>query len=344
MLITVLIITILISIIFILKGIYSPNYKGEISDHFNGTEFYSPYNKSEVKGIKFLLKWILHREKGVWNKVSNLESVLKRNYINSLGDLDIVFINHSTFIIRIDGITIITDPVFDKCVGLFGIYGPKRMQPTGLKINELMKVDLVLISHNHYDHLDIISLKKIFRIYSPKILTPLGVGNYLKMNNINNYYDLDWWDETEVNSEISIVCVPANHFSGRGLTDRNKTLWCGYIIKSKYGLVYFVGDTGYDEKLFKEIGKKFGDISLSLIPIGAFKPEWFMSPVHVSPEQAIKIHFDVKSIKSIAMHWGTFQLADDGMYEPKTLLDSLTDEMGIENFIALKNGESIKIR
>ncbi|MEQ8882195.1 MAG: MBL fold metallo-hydrolase, partial [Cyclobacteriaceae bacterium] len=170
--------------------------------------------------------------------------------------------------------------------------------------------DLVLLSHNHYDHLDISTVLRLEKAFQPTFVVPLGVSDYLKKNDIENTVELDWWEKT--NQKPIITAVPAQHFSGRGFYDRDKSLWCGYVIEYQNKKIYFAGDSGYGS-FFKDIGKKFGPMDISLIPIGAYLPAWFMTPIHVSPVESIKIHKDVKSKQSIAMHFGTFPLADDGM-------------------------------
>src|SRR5262249_2288625 len=148
------------------------------------------------------------------------------------------------------------------------------------------------------------------------VFTALGVKAYLDQQGVKNSVDMDWWDELTINAEIKVQSVPAQHFSARGMFDRDATLWCGFVIKRKEGNIYFAADTGYNETTFKEIGERTSPINLSLIPIGAFKPEWFMSPIHCSPEEAVKIHKDVRSKQSMATHFGTFPLADDGKEDP----------------------------
>lgn len=151
--------------------------------------------------------------------------------------------------------------------------------------------------------------------HAPQFIVPLGVRKFLVDHGIENVNQVEWWEEQAISNGISAICVPAVHFSGRGMFDRNGTLWAGYVIQSETGNIYFAGDTGYQDEVFKEIGKKF-EINISLIPIGAYKPRWFMAPIHVSPGEALKIHEDVGSETSLAMHFGTFPLADDAMNDP----------------------------
>jgi L-ascorbate metabolism protein UlaG (beta-lactamase superfamily) len=184
-------------------------------------------------------------------------------------------------------------------------------------------------------------MKRIFDAYSPRIITPLGVKKFLEDEGVFGAKDLDWWDETPLSGALKVQAVPAQHFSGRGMFDRDATLWCGYVLHRAEGSVYFAGDTGYNTFTFKEIGERCGPFKAALIPIGAYKPKWFMSVIHCSPEEAVQIHREVKAETSIASHFGTFPLADDGRLDPindlKTSLEvhALKDE----EFIVLNEGE-----
>jgi len=184
------------------------------------------------------------------------------------------------------------------------------MRPPGIRFEDLPKIDLVLLSHNHYDHLDISTVFRLEEKFQPTFIVPLGVASFLKNNDIGTVVELDWWEHT--NQVLNITAVPAQHFSGRGFYDRDRSLWCGYIIEYQNKKLYFAGDSGYGS-FFKDIGKRFGPLDVSMIPIGAYLPKWFMSPIHVAPQESVKIHQDVQSKQSIAMHFGTFPLADDGM-------------------------------
>ncbi|HEY7162175.1 MAG TPA: MBL fold metallo-hydrolase, partial [Acidobacteriota bacterium] len=161
-----------------------------------------------------------------------------------------------------------------------------------------------------------------------------------------NIVELDWWNDTSLNETISIQAVPAQHFSGRGMFDRNTTLWCGYVIKTPAGNLYFAGDTGYNSEMFQEIGKRSGPIRVGLLPIGAYKPQWFMSPVHISPEEAVKIHMILNIETSIGMHFGTFRLADDGQEEPIQDLQKAVKKFRLDadEFLILKEGSYFEVK
>lgn len=290
-------------------------YNGAISDHFNGSTFENIENV-EDKGFIDVLKWSINREEGEWRELTEEEVTFSEKPSPRVTDsLMITYVNHATFLIQTDGLNILTDPVWSDRVSPLSFAGPKRMRPPGIKFEDLPEIDLVIISHNHYDHLDIETLKKLKDCYSPEFIVPLGVDLYLNQKGISNTNALDWWNENSVSESMKVTSVPAQHFSSRGLFDRNRTLWAGYVLETDSGDVYFAGDTGYGE-FFKEIGKRFNNITVGLIPIGAYKPQWFMSPIHVNPEEAIQVHKDVNAEISFGMHFGTFPLADDGMDEP----------------------------
>jgi L-ascorbate metabolism protein UlaG (beta-lactamase superfamily) len=321
---------------FLLSG---PKYKGPVSDHFDGKRFFTPGGKP-AQGLRGVLQWMIKRKQGAWKKQHGLPSGNKP--LPRLNDgIHITFVNHSTFLIQADGLNILTDPVWSERTSPFQWAGPRRMRPPGIRFEDLPDIDVVLLSHNHYDHLDIDTIKSLFRKSKPRIITPLGVKSYLDKNEIHSATDLDWWQESALNNPVSVQCVPAQHFSGRGTYDRDATLWCGYVIKRPGGNIHFVGDTGYHPSMFKEIGTRCAPIEIALVPIGAYKPEWFMSPIHCSPEESVKIHQEIGSKRSIATHFGTFPLADDGQHEPEEALLKALELQGVlpEKFIIMKEGE-----
>ena len=252
--------------------------------------------------------------------------------------VQITWIGHSTFLIQLEGQNILTDPVFsDRCSPL-PFVGPKRVAPTGLPFDKLPRISAVLISHDHYDHLDAPTVKRLAG--KTRFFVPLGLEKWFANKGIPNVTELDWRQSSSVDP-LRVHCVPAVHFSGRKPWGRNQTLWCGWVIESRLGNVYFAGDTGYGPR-FKEIGKRFGPMRVSMIPIGQYLPRWFMRPVHANPADAVKIHQDVRSQHSIGCHWGTFKLAAEPMGEPPLRLGQARKEAGIEDsrFVVLKIGET----
>ncbi|MEO1052407.1 MAG: MBL fold metallo-hydrolase [Bacteroidota bacterium] len=323
-------------------SISAPKYKGAKSDHFDGKRFLNSSGK-QAEGFGSLLKWAMNRDKQLWSEIKEAEyGAPPPDRVNSVS---VTFINHSTFLLQVDGVNILTDPVYSLRCSPFQWAGPKRMRPPGIKFEDLPKIDYVIISHNHYDHLDENSVKRLKEEHDPQFLVPLGISAFMKTLGIEKSVDLDWWETYSIADSVEIAAVPAQHFSGRGMLDRDATLWCGYAIKRPGGNIYFAGDTGYNQEMFTEIGERFKPLKLSLIPIGAYLPRWFMSPIHTSPEDAVKAHKDLASEHSIATHFGTFPLADDGQVQPINDLNTALEKYEVPNerFQAMKEGETIKI-
>jgi len=231
----------------------------------------------------------------------------------------VTWLGHSTFLIQHNGINILTDPMLSERASPVSFAGPKRLVPKPISFEHLPRIDFIVISHNHYDHLDLETLEKL-----PKdihILVPLKLGTWLAHQGFSKdrLTELDWWQSAS-SSKVSITALPSQHWSARGLFDRNETLWASWMLDIGELRVWFGGDTGYNPVEFKEIGKAFRDIDLALIPIGAYAPRWFMRQQHVDPYEAILMHHDLAAKRSIGMHWGTFQLSAEPMFEPKHLL------------------------
>lgn len=318
-----------------------PAYHGPASDHFNGKRFFNP-DHPPAKGFWALLKWLFSRKRGQWEKMHNRSA--SESPEKEISDrLRITFVNHTTFLIQFDGINLLTDPVWAERVSPFSWAGPTRMRPPGIPLNELPAIHLVLLSHNHYDHLDIATVGSLNQKFKPMFVTPLGVTSLLIRNNITSGIELDWWEEKEIFPDVSVTCVPAMHFSGRGMFDRDRTLWSGFFVRTRFGNVYFAGDIGYNPKVFQTIGKRCSPIHVAIIPIGAYKPGWFMRSIHCSPEEAIRIHRDVRSRLSIASHFGTFPLPDDSQLDPLEDLATALQPGGGEPFIVLQEGRFIDL-
>jgi L-ascorbate metabolism protein UlaG (beta-lactamase superfamily) len=317
-----------------------PNYSGAKSDHFDGKKFFNLRGKQQ----KGFAKWMLNREQGEWKNIENAPAG-KKPAARVHEGIRLTFVNHSTFLIQVDGLNLLTDPIWSERSSPFSWAGPKRMRPPGIRFEDLPEIDAVLLSHNHYDHLDLPTRKKLFEEQKPAVIAPLGVKAFLEAGGISSGLEADWWNEIHLNSAVTLASVPAQHFSGRGLFDRNATLWGGYVLKTVSGNVYFAGDTVYDQEIFEQIGKRYGPLRAALLPIGAYKPLWFMSPIHISPEEAVKVHMDLKTDVSIAMHYGTFQLGDDGQNEPVTDLKQAIKRynIGPEKFLILNEGFSYEI-
>ena len=297
----------------------APAYQGPRSDHYDGDEF---YNEDQIDhGFWALLEWQLTAERGPWPEWIEVEPGPPPPRRVDRGELRITWVNHATLLIQTDGLNILTDPIWSKRSSPVSWAGPKRVRPPGIRFEDLPPVDIVLISHNHYDHLDVETVKRLEREHDPRFIVPLGLTRYLRELGVDGSGDLDWWQRVEVADGVWISVVPARHFSGRGMTDRNETLWAGFVVEGTRGPILFAGDTGFGPH-FAEIRDEFGPIEVAMLPIGAYEPRWFMSPVHMNPAEAVRAHEILEASRSIGMHWGTFRLADDGYEQPMRELEA----------------------
>lgn len=237
-----------------------------------------------------------------------------KNFVR--GSPSAVWIGHSTYLIEIDGLCILTDPVWDSYCSPIPIRSLKRYTEPPIPLADLPPIDIVLLSHNHYDHLDAKTVSALHRFH-PQIqwIVPEALSPWFLRRGIRSVIELGWWKSHE-GKEFKITAVPTQHFSGRTLWDKNKTHWNGYVLETPTKKLYFTGDTGYNSKDFKAIGKNWTHMDLSLIPIGTYVPQKFMQPVHINPEEAVQIHQDVKSRFSLGMHWNTFRLSDEPVDRP----------------------------
>lgn len=336
------IIALFFALVFIIGwAISAPRYQGAVSEHFNGKHFFNPSGMNARNGGD-VVKWQTEkREKKVWHKVPNFEYGEKLPPSVSEG-IKVTFIGHATVLLQFGGYNIITDPVWYNRCSPVQWAGPQRVVPAGIRFDDLPKIDLIIQSHNHWDHLDIRTMQKLYKRDVPTVVCPLGVDLFLNKRGIKNTIALDWGQNYQFASDLEVTCTPAQHFSGRGLRDRNATLWASFMLTHKTeGNIWFGGDTGYNPTTFKKIGEQFGKVRFALIPIGAFKPEWFMGTIHCTPEQAVQIHKDICAEKSLAIHHSTFPLADDAQDEPQKRLDAQKKLEKNIDFEYLAEGKSL---
>ena len=291
------------------------------------------------KSIKDLIRWQRNQKKPILASIdiSNewSKSDLSKNHT--------IWIGHSTFLIKVDNLTILTDPVFSNRASPFKRLGPKRLIPPSIDLEQLPKIDVVTISHNHYDHLDIRSLKKLSR-QNPELifLIPKGDKDIFRKRNIKNVKEFSWWDDIKID-EFTFTFTPVQHWSARGLFDRNESLWGGWFIQTDKFSIFHAGDTGYSNDFIKT-KEILGSPKYAFIPIGAYDPEWFMSASHVNPEDAIKIMEDLEAERSFGMHWGTFTLTAEDTLEPPERLKKALQNSNLENFDILIPGEVIYLK
>jgi len=284
------------------------------TDHFDGRVFHNVDPTARTRPFSEVWKWYRARTPSVWPRWITNGTPHPVPNAPSAG-VAVTWIGHSTFLLRIPGTTILTDPVFSLHAGPFGRIGPRRVRAPALSLHELPRIDLILQSHNHYDHLDPAAHRFLADRDAPATVTPLGNRDYLPSRSRGRATERDWWGSAEPSAGVRVTVVPAQHFSARTPWDRDRALWGGFVLEAHGRTIYFAGDSGYGVH-FAEIGRRFPAIDLGLIPIGAYEPRWFMGPVHIDPAEAVRAHLDVGARKSIAMHFGTFQLTDEGINAP----------------------------
>jgi L-ascorbate metabolism protein UlaG (beta-lactamase superfamily) len=307
---------------------------GSYPKHFDGECFFNP-DAPQARGLRDVLRWQLnnHKEPSP-DFVADVQPSVPPPRVDG-ATLRVTLINHSTVLLQQNGSNILTDPIWSQRASPVAFAGPKRRREPGVRFEDLPAIDTVLLSHSHYDHLDLPTLR---RLRASVFIAPLGVARLLKANGIGPVQEMDWGESRAVQG-ATIHSVPALHFSARGLSDRNRTLWCGYMIESPGGLVYFAGDTAFGNH-FAQIRERFEPPRLALLPIGAYEPRWFMGAVHMPPEDAIRAHGIIGARTSIGIHWGTFQLADEGLDTPKRVLAASGQP---DSFLTPGNGEALDL-
>jgi L-ascorbate metabolism protein UlaG (beta-lactamase superfamily) len=259
----------------------------------------------------------------------------------------VTWVGHATVLVRVGGRSVLTDPQFSERASPVGFAGPKRVVPPVPALHELPRIDAVVISHNHYDHLDDESVRRLSEQPggSPRFFVPLGLKDWFARRGIRDVIELEWWESRQFDG-LSFDFVPVQHWSKRTLSDENQTLWGGWVIRHPELSFFFAGDTGYSRD-FADIRAKFGGFDLAAIPIGAYAPRWFMQIMHLDPAEAVRVHRDVNAKRSLAIHWGTFaNLTDESLYEPPQRLAEALKEAGLSerDFFVLRHGETRALR
>jgi len=307
--------------------------------HFDGKRFFNP-DAPQAPGFRAALRWNLSRRREpsprfIDDVVPSKVVPSKSPFRMETPELQVTLVNHSTLLLQQNGSHILTDPIWSERASPLPWIGPRRRRMPGVRWEDLPRIDGVLLSHNHYDHLDLPTLRRLAHRDKSHFVVPLGVGRLLRSQNIGPVHELDWGESLPL-AGAAVHAVPALHFSARGILDRNRTLWCGYIIELANRIVYFAGDTAFGGH-FAQIRERFGPPDLALLPIGAYEPRWFMGPVHMGPEDAVRAHGILGAKTSIAIHHGTFQLADEGLDAPAKRLRECDPG---DSFLLLHNGQS----
>ena len=323
-----------------------------VSAHYKNGQFENldPAARND-KSFFDVLKWRMTEPRATWPDFvadNHKPDVPKRVE----GDeLRLTMINHATVLIQTAGLNILTDPVFSDRASPFSFAGPKRNRAAGIALDDLPPIDAVLISHSHYDHLDQASLKRLEEKFRPRYYVPLATAQLLPKQAAERITEMDWAQSTRINDQHTVFFVPAQHWTARGLFDRNKYFWGGFVVRSltpegkTARQVYFAGDTGYNTH-FKQIAADYGPLDAALIPIGAYEPRWFMKTQHLNPQDAVQAHLDLGKPLSIGVHFGTFQLTDEAIDAPEKDLAAALSTAGIDKaqFIAPKNGQTIIVK
>ncbi|SOC16251.1 L-ascorbate metabolism protein UlaG (beta-lactamase superfamily) [Rhodobacter sp. JA431] len=312
----------------------------QLSDHFDGERFINPTLEDQVRpGLRDVFGMISEGRPSWPDKVANTATP-RLDHDLGVNGMAVTFVNHATFLIQLPGLTILTDPVWSDRVSPVSWFGPKRVRAPGIDFDALPEVDVVLISHNHYDHLDLPTLRKLNARFSPQFYVPLGNRTLLHEAGIMAVTELDWWQDVVAASGVRIVLTPAQHSSGRGLRDRDRSLWGSYYITRGSRSLFFGGDSGYSSQ-FTEIRETLGAPEVALLGMGAYEPRWFMKPLHMNPVEALMAHRDLRAGYSIGMHFGTFQLASEEFQEPvEDLARALAEDPAhAERFVIMREGD-----
>jgi L-ascorbate metabolism protein UlaG (beta-lactamase superfamily) len=305
-------------------------YNGPISDHFDGIRFLNPAGEPETdRSFGDLLRWRRTAPDNPWPSSVDITAVTPDARVEGLR---VTMVGHATLLIQIAGLNILTDPVWADRASPVSFAGPRRVTPPGIELDALPSIDAILLSHNHYDHLDMATLKALHARHDPLIITPLG-NDVIIHRRIPDARILagDWGDHFDIAPGAKAHIVPALHWSSRGPRDRRMALWGGFMLEAAGKLVYFAGDTGYGTgNIFRTIGARFGAVDLAILPIGAYDPRWFMAAQHCDPEDAIRIMLDLGAKAAVGMHWGTFKLTDEPRIEPEQRLAERLAAHGID--------------
>ena len=337
--------------LFVLSGCFSaPVYTGPKSPHFNGTHFFnrvsadkSTWDMVRVSaGLLFTAEewpeWIEHQPRRI------PEARVQDKTIS------VTFINHASVLIQVAGVNILTDPIYSLRASPVQWAGPKRVRRPGVRLEDLPPIDVILISHNHYDHLDLDTLHTLQERHlkepgssgpsGPLILAGLGNAQLLQEHGLQYFQELDWGQRVSLH-DVEFIFSEGQHRSGRGFSDQMKTLWGSFVIRTSQGNIYFAGDTGYGPH-FSEAREQHGSFTLSLLPIGAYEPRWFMQNIHMNPRDAVQAHIDLGSQQSVGIHFGTFQLTYENVDQPLHDLARALQELQVPNdqFWAMQFGET----
>jgi len=316
-------------------------YRGPPSDHFDGTRFFNPGQPSTDRGLGALLRWKLAGGAAAWPAAV---PVTPARPDARVAGLRITVVGHASLLIQAAGVNILTDPVWSDRASPFAFAGPKRVTAPGIAFADLPPIDMVLVSHCHYDHLDLATLRRLHDAHAPLMAMPLGNDAIIRAAIPGARCVVgDWWDRLALAGGIATTLTPANHWANRWPTDTRMALWAGHYLTTPAGSVWFAGDTAYgDGAIFREVRGRIGPPDVALIPIGAYRPRWFMAAQHVDPAEAVAIFRDVEAGRALGIHWGTFRLTDEARDAPCEALAAAlrAADLSPDRFVAAEPGET----
>ena len=318
-------------------------YHGPISDHFNGAHFFNPDGGPKRGTLPYLRMELISKRPSWPSHINNSFADVPPTQV--LGnDLRVSYVGHSTVLIQTQGVNIVTDPIWSSYAGPTHLFSIQRISDPGISFDQLPKIDLVVISHNHYDHLDIPTLQKIWDRDQPLIVVPLGTDTVIKRDGKGiKSTALDWHQFVKLNNDVTVYLEPSQHWSRRTITDENESLWSSYVIDTPGGKIFFAGDTGYGQGThFRYMRAKHGEFRFALLPIGSYKPRWFMEYYHMDPEEAVLAHQDLGSPTSLAIHFDTFHQGDENFNEAPHDLEIAKNHYQVspQQLRALKPGQA----
>lgn len=319
-------------------------YTGPRSDHFDGRIFFNPGGEPPGR-FRDLLRWQLGGGRARWPASWPSPHAGARPEAR-LGDeaVRVTMVGHSTLLVQAAGLNVLTDPVWSPRASPLRFAGPKRVNPPGIAFDDLPPIDLVLVSHNHYDHMDLATLHRLVERHDPHIVVPLGNDRLIRRAAPRARVSAhDWGATVEVGRHARVHVEPVHHWSARGTRDRRWALWCGFTLEGPGGRVFFAGDTGFhDGRPYRDLRARHGALRLAILPIGAYDPRWFMRPQHQNPDEAVRGMVLAAATHAVACHWGTFQLTNEPMTEPRNKLAEALSRHDIkqERFRTLRPGEA----